>query len=799
MSDQFDPGSDPIPPGYVRIGSAAPVQERHLDDEGGVLNLRELLGSLSRNRWWILLAMVLSAGATGFLLSRQAVRYQANAFIRLRSPEVASALAAVPAKSNDGPKMDPVTSELMVLLGRGVAGEVVDREGLRLVSAVDQTYPSAADSVRITLPAEVMDSVQLTFAADGVTARMQGQVRQARYGMPVEFDQLHFIVTRNPGVESATWRVLPRALAGDLVLAGLQARPRQGTDGIDVSFTAPRPEVATRVVDATVQVYQQVNARTAQQESTRRRIFLHQQLQETDSLFVVTQMALSQFRSTEQAYSTRDKFVGEQSEIMQLDGQRKSLDSDRQLYQSLLRGLSEASGTDVSSRIGALVAAPGISANPVIGQLAQQLGQYERARDSMLVWGRKPEHPEVRQLAVAMGAARSRLEEAVRAQISSIELQRANLDRRRGRSVAELQHLSTTEATELQLVQRVETLRSIGDQLRQEYERARIAEAVEAGQVEIVNLAPGAMPVTGGRAQKLALGLMFGLLVGVGGALFRESSNTSIRRRDDVQRLLRVPGLGVIPRVAPAPRPRARLGRFRNAKPKQASTALASLPQVISPTTGAQEAYRMLRNNILYSRMQKVPRSLVITSTAPGEGKTTTAINLAAALAEQGQRILLVSCDLRRPRLEAQLGVAREPGLTDVLMQRARPADTVLPSGIENLSVLPCGSLDGASVELLGGPRMGLALAWFQQEYDMVILDSPPLLMASETSALAARADAVLLVVRAGQTEHEAAQLAIHQLEMVGARVIGAVLNDPDEAMSRFDRYYGYYGAYASS
>ncbi|HET8655863.1 MAG TPA: polysaccharide biosynthesis tyrosine autokinase [Longimicrobiaceae bacterium] len=761
----------------------------------GVLNLREVFDSLRRNRWWIVLAAAVSLGATSYLLSRQAVVYQAAAFLRLRGPSVATSdLVDQPTQKTSIVPMDPITSELMVLQGRGVVGEVVDHEGLRLVSASDNAPPAVVSDVAVTLPPEVMDSIRLTFGAGGVTAVMGGQKRTAAYGSPIGFDHVRFTVRANPGVASASWVVLPRMMAINRVTENLQARPRQGTDGIDVAYRSVHPAVATRVVNEIVQVYQEVNARSAQQTSTRRRVFLHQQLGETDSLLTEAQLELSHFRSTEQAYSTRDKFTGEQSQIMQLDAQRESLESDRRLYQSLLSGLVTPSSEGVSSRIGALVAAPGISANPVIGQLAGQLSQYERARDSMIVWGRTPEHPDVRQLSVAMKAAQARLVEAVRAQIRSLDLQLASLNAQRDSNVASLQHLSTTEATELQLTQRVETLRSIGDELRQEYEKARIAEAVEAGQVEIVNLAQGAFPTDTNRTQKLALGLMFGLLLGVGGALLRETLNTSIRRRDEVQRVLHVPGLAVIPPVGSQAQVRVRAPKLLGPgkKPaRQPATSVARLEHV-APSGEAQEAYRMLRNNILFSQGEQQLRSLVVTSTAPGEGKTMTAINLAVALAEQGQHILLVSCDFRRPRLESQLGIPREPGLTDVLLQEVRMTDAILLPGIENLSVLPCGSLSDVPVELLGGRRMESALAWFQREYDMVIIDSPPLLAASEAGALAAKADGVLLVVRAGQTQREAAQLAMQQLGIVGANVIGAVLNDPDAEVPQYGGYYKY-------
>lgn len=208
-------------------------------------------------------------------------------------------------------------------------------------------------------------------------------------------------------------------------------------------------------------------------------------------------------------------------------------------------------------------------------------------------------------------------------------------------------------------------------------------------------------------------------------------------------------------------------------------------------STGA-EAYRTLRTNLIFSQAVQSLKTIVVTSASPGEGKTTTAANLAVTFAQQGMRVLLVDCDLRRARLHKMFNVPREPGLTELILDHEVPTEVIRGTPVENLSVLTSGTLPPNPSELLGGPRMERVLEVLREQFDMIVLDSPPLLAASDASVLGTKTDGVLLVVRAGQTERGAAQQAVQQLAVVGARVVGAVLNDPDAKVPQYGGYYNY-------
>jgi capsular exopolysaccharide synthesis family protein len=218
------------------------------------------------------------------------------------------------------------------------------------------------------------------------------------------------------------------------------------------------------------------------------------------------------------------------------------------------------------------------------------------------------------------------------------------------------------------------------------------------------------------------------------------------------------------------------------------------------------EAFRLLRISLAFSWGER-PCTVVVTSAAPQEGKTLIATNLAATFARSGADVLLVDCDIHRPRLHRVFQVPRSPGLMEILRtsQNGLHEETarrtainqrlaaVRRTSIERLSFLPCGANANVAPELLEPASLRGLLQELQRQYDVIVLDTPPVLVSADAATLAASADGVILVVRAGQTDRGAADLARQRISAAGGRVLGAVLNDPDGLVSRFEEsYYAY-------
>jgi succinoglycan biosynthesis transport protein ExoP len=338
------------------------------------------------------------------------------------------------------------------------------------------------------------------------------------------------------------------------------------------------------------------------------------------------------------------------------------------------------------------------------------------------------------------------------------------------------------------------------DDLLREQQKARIDQAVEAGQVEIVDPALPGGPMGRGGKKRMLFALLVGLMIGGGGALVLDRMNTTIFKREELEGLLHLPTLAIIPRIAgDAERKR---GRKRLKVP---GTALVR--RQLSPSDGlitvndlhsaGSQAYRKLRTHLIFSTAGEGLRTLLVTSPAASEGKSTVCANLAVTFAQQHLRVLLVDGDLRRSRIHHIFRTERVPGLTEVLTGHATLEEAVRPTEVEGLFVLPGGVLVPHASELLGGATMHALLAELSQRYDLVVVDTPPVMAAADAEILGVQTDAVLMVVRAGQTERQAAQYAVQQMRAIGARVIGAVLNDPDEKVPGYGRY-GYYYDYYS-
>ena len=201
----------------------------------------------------------------------------------------------------------------------------------------------------------------------------------------------------------------------------------------------------------------------------------------------------------------------------------------------------------------------------------------------------------------------------------------------------------------------------------------------------------------------------------------------------------------------------------------------------------AAEAYRTLRTNIQFAKLDLPCRSIVITSAAPEEGKTISVANFGVVSAQAGSRVCLVDSDLRRPSLHRLFGVRNDCGLTTALLESRPVVDVAQPSMITNLWVLPSGPLPRDPVDLVGSQRMRDFLREAGETFDLLLCDSPPILAVADAAALAAQCDGVILVIRAGKIAHDSLSRAVSQIEAVKGRILGVLLNRVD---TRGDSYY---------
>jgi tyrosine-protein kinase Etk/Wzc len=769
------------------------------------IDLKEIFSVLRRHLLLVLVLTLAGVAAAGYVVYRRQPVYSASAVVRLADAR----RALTGGLDNSGTDRyasywtDPVLSQIQVLQSRAVAREVVEHQALG-VRVIPRRIPAGLLTGVSVDDNATADTILLTFDVTGYVARGKGGERRARYGVPVEMDGVSFAVTRAPQSPTAALVLIPPDEAVSLVAGRIGAQSRKNTDVVDVTYTANDPHVAQQVVNAIVTSFQALNVEAAQQQSRRRRVFVEEQLRQTDSLLGEAQNALSAFRSREQIYSSKERLAAEQTGLMALEARREELEADRRVMQSLLGRLQQPRDSAGGDALRALVSSPSVAENPVVVQLYTQLAQYEAVRDSLTTgaWASATTHPDVQRATALVRSTEQKLKEAVESHVTALEARIVALEQLRDRNASVMSALPSTEVTEERLQQQVESTRKLADQLREEYQRARIAEAVEAGQVEVIDLAetPG-YPIGMSTFVTFALGLLAGLVFGGGAAFLKEHLNTAIRKREEIESVLQVPGLAVIPRIAGMAGRRKRIAGVllpRLPRRTNGSGRKSQLVTVSNFRSSEAEAYRTLRTNLIFSQAIQTLRTIVITSPSPKDGKTTTAANLAVTFAQQGIRVLLVDCDLRKARLHAIFGFDREPGLTEAVLGRKSLNEVVRTTSVDGLCLITSGVIPPNPSELLGSPQMSELLKRLSSEYDVIVMDSPPLHVAADAQIVGSQADGVLLVLRAGDTDKQSAQEAVTRLASVGARLVGAVLNDPDHKVPSYGGYYYYSGYYGS-
>jgi succinoglycan biosynthesis transport protein ExoP len=308
--------------------------------------------------------------------------------------------------------------------------------------------------------------------------------------------------------------------------------------------------------------------------------------------------------------------------------------------------------------------------------------------------------------------------------------------------------------------------------LLQSYEQMRLTAAQTAYNVSVFRRADAPdEPVRPRPVLNTALAGAVGAMLAVGVAFLVEYLDDTVKTPEDISRALSLDTLGVIGKLA------------------KGSEELVAIAQPLSP---ASEAFRVLRTNIRFSSVDKPLRTLLVTSAGPTEGKSTTAANLAAVMAQAGLKVVVVDADLRRPRLHRVFGIHPRGGLTGSLLE-GNMDGRLQPSQVEGLAVLPAGDRPPNPSELLGSRRLQELLKLLTQHVDVVVIDSPPVLPVTDAAVLAQSVDGVLLVVDAGETRRGVAQHAVDSLRQVGANVIGAVLN---RVSTHKGDYYYYYHEY---
>lgn len=321
------------------------------------------------------------------------------------------------------------------------------------------------------------------------------------------------------------------------------------------------------------------------------------------------------------------------------------------------------------------------------------------------------------------------------------------------------------------------------EQLADQLKSINLAESAGAMNVFVMGEAStNPVPVYPDRMRSVFYGLVAGILAGVALSMLREFTDTRLRSADDIKHALALPILGIVPHIRGG-------GRSGVA---QRGRAVA-----LEPMSDVAEAYRTVRTAVYFGSPGGAVRSLLVTSPAPGDGKTTLASNLAIAMAQAGNRVVLLDCDFRKPSQHKVFEVDRRHGLSNVLAGEMPLEQATVSTGTPGLSLLPCGPIPSNPSEILNGQGFADLLARLTAEFDQVIIDSPPVLPVTDARVLAASCDGILLAVRAERSTRPAATQARDLLLSVGGRILGIVVNDVPRRRAVYGYYFADEGRYA--
>lgn len=391
-----------------------------------------------------------------------------------------------------------------------------------------------------------------------------------------------------------------------------------------------------------------------------------------------------------------------------------------------------------------------------------------------------------------IGALRERIEEQqleiqqTRDEIRQLENQMSTYEGRLDRIPSQT---INRQQLERRLAQAEDFYLRVADELR----RTIIREESELGYVtQVRNASVPGVPISPDYQQNILLGILLGLGLGVGLAFVRHAMNQRLKDPEDIQES-GYSLVGVIPRMDREVKATFDGKDAVEVNGKQISTRLMPLHEPWSPIS---ENYRLVRTNLQYSVSGNAPKVLLMTSPQPADGKTLTAVNVALSMAQSGRRTLLVDLDLRRPTTHKLLGYDRGPGISEVLEGKNSMDEVLVATDLDNLDYISAGDISSPPPEALESNSMKRLVAEFRDSYDVVIIDSPPVLAATDPVILAPLCDATLLIVSAEDTDLRALQTTERTLETVGVNIAGVIFNryDPSEDGSYAGQYrYGHY------
>lgn len=550
-----------------------------------------------------------------------------------------------------------------------------------------------------------------------------------------------------------------------------------------VSFISTQPELAAKIANSFASEFIQTNLQRRFDSSAYAREFISGQLSEARAKLERSERELNAYARDAGLIRDRDASSG--------SGQSGKLGSS--VTTTSLLEVNSAANQAQAARIAAegrwrlisvgnALNSPDVLANPAISQLlaerAKEMAELEKQRANHL-----EDYPAVQQLKAQVGVIDAQIQNVARSIRASVKQQydaAVEAEQSLKRQVAELKGSSLAEQDQLvqyRLLEReADTNRTVYEGLLQRYKELNAAAGISSSNISIIDTAvPPIRPSSPNLFRNLLLALIVGFGSAAGFVYLRTLLDDSVRVPEDVEGKLQMPLLGVIPFT------------------QDLDIAVA----MEDPKSAISEGYNSLRTALLYSTPQGLPKTMLVTSSQPSEGKSTTSLAIARGIAKLGQSVVLLDVDLRRPALHRSipmLNAENNVGVTNILTGQSSVADALRDTDVEHLKVITSGPIPPSPTELLSSNRMSQLIDELTAQFDLVMLDSPPILGLADSPLMAALVDGVVIVIQSDRSRRGSLKASLRRLRNMRTNILGGVLTkfDPNDAGNRYSEYYGY-------
>ncbi|MEO6210871.1 MAG: polysaccharide biosynthesis tyrosine autokinase [Gemmatimonadaceae bacterium] len=793
------------------------------------LRLDDMWRMLQRNVLLIATCVAACAAAAWVYVHYARPVYEASALFDINGRR------SVEFTANAGPEHDEVSTEMEVLTSRTMAEQVIDHLGLQLTLREPRSL-SRNDVMGAVAVAPEADSGTYWLVREpdrrfSLQRTKRGTAALAYYAAGDTVKTVDFTFVLNPhavAYPALSFHVqrFPDAV-GELGDALRVSRPSTQANLVRLSYSGSDAPLLAATLNSLGRTYMGRRQNVGTTEARERVKFLQGQIATLSAQLTSSEDELQNFRTAGSVVDPKSQGSSQVTRLVDMQAERSKLESERSALGQLLKEVNAAAALPQApgapSPYRRLIAFPTLLRNEAASEILRSLSSVEDERAKLLT-RRTAADPDVAVLTNRIAELEEQLrqiattyEEGLRNQVTAQDSSMAHFSR-------DLSKIPAQEATYQRLERQPKVLEDMYGMLQTKLKEAEIQAATVDATVQVVDSAVApTKPVRPRAMLDMAAALVLGAVIGLLLAVAREHLDATVRTREQLQTITEVPVLGLIPRIRVRTTDGA-LKRFavhlrRKVKRERAPVPLVGLTPTsrrsselsksaeairraldldVESRSGIIEAFGQLQTNIQYARPDQRVKSIVVTSALPGEGKTTTAVNLALTLAQHGTSVLLIDADLRCGSVASAFDINIAPGLSELLEGKAQLEATLHRlevGGMGRLSVIPSGLVPGNPGGVLLSNELRDLLEEAEREYDIIIIDSPPLNVVADAAILSGVTQGVVLVARSGVTAKAAITYAAEQLRLVRAPLFGTILNDIEpKSYSSYDGAYRYYG-----